>query len=216
MTEPLDAHGQPLIRAYNCKQHHDRTLDELLGLAKGMAADGCINQLEAEFLQKWLIKNNDLNATWPINVINNRVNQMLCDGVLDGNEQKELLELLCSFTGQIPVERELENMSCTLPLDSPPPALQFQGRAYCFTGKFVSGTRNDCQTAVLQLGGAVKNTVSKKTDYLVIGVIGSRDWVHTSYGRKIERAMELRDEGHGLAIVSEDHWAQHVYGTEPF
>ena len=214
MTDQLDAHGQPIIRAYNCKQRRDRTLDELLGLTKGMAADGVINQLEAEFLQKWLIKNNDLNATWPVNVINNRVNEMLCDGVLDGDEQKELLELICSFTSQIPVERELENMSCTLPLDSPPPTLQFEDMAFCFTGKFVSGTRRDCQKAVTRLGGAVKNTVSKYVDYLVIGIIGSRDWVHTSYGRKIERAVELRQEGKPLAIVSEDHWAQHVYGIE--
>ncbi|MCB2194133.1 MAG: BRCT domain-containing protein [Deltaproteobacteria bacterium] len=214
MADELDAHGQPIIRAYNCKQRRDRTLDELLGLAKGMAADGIINQSEAEFLQKWLIKNSDLNATWPVNVINNRINQMLCDGVLDGDEQKELLELLCSFTGQIPVERELENMSCTLPLDTPPPALHFDGMTYCFTGKFVSGTRRDCQEVVIQMGGVVKNTVSRYVDYLVIGVIGSRDWAHTSYGRKIERAVELRQEGKPLAIVSEDHWAQHVYGTE--
>lgn len=214
MPNEIDAHGQPIIRAYSCKQRRDRTLDELLGLAKGMAADGVINQLEAEFLQKWLIKNSDLNATWPVNIINNRVDQMLCDGVLDGGEQKELLELLCSFTGQIPVEHELDNMSCTLPLDTPPPSLQFEGMAYCFTGKFVSGSRRDCQEAVLQLGGMIKNTVSRKIDYLVIGVIGSRDWAHTSYGRKIERAMELRQEGHGVAIVAEDHWAQHVYGIE--
>ncbi len=187
-----------------------------MGLAKGMAADGVINQQEAEFLKQWLRKNNDLNATWPINVINNRICEMLCDGVLDAREQAELLELLCSFTGQIPVERELENMASTLPLDNPPPSLTFENSVYCFTGQFVSGTRNDCHHATIQLGGAVKTSVSKKIDFLVIGVIGSRDWVHTSYGRKIEYAMQLRQEGHGLAIVSEDHWVEYVYGTEPY
>ncbi|MCF8031622.1 MAG: BRCT domain-containing protein [Desulfarculaceae bacterium] len=216
MADILDAHGQPLVRAYNRKQRHDRTLDELLGLAKGMAADGVINQQEAEFLKKWLIKNSELNTTWPVNVINSRVNEMLCDGVLDESEQQELLELVCSFTGQIPVEQELENMASTLPLDTPPPSLTFNGSVYCFTGKFVSGTRNDCHQTTIQMGGDVKTSVSRKIDFLVIGVIGSRDWVHTSYGRKIEYAAQLREEGHGVCIVSEDHWAKHVYGTESY
>lgn len=216
MTNYLDSHGQPIIRAYNRKQRHDRSLDELLGLAKGMAADGVINQLEAEFLHKWLVKNNDLNSTWSVNVINERVRHMLCDGVLDQEEQQELFGLICSFTGQIPVEQELENMSSSLPLDDPPPSLTFNGSVYCFTGSFASGTRTDCHQATIKMGGEIKTSVSKKIDFLVIGVIGSRDWVHTSYGRKIEYAAQLRQDGHGIAIVSEDHWARHVYGTEPY
>lgn len=216
MKDQLDVHGQSIIRQYNKKQRHDRSLDELIGLAKGMVADGIINQHEAEFLQKWLQCNNEIADTWPANVLYNRTVEMLCDGVLDHDEQMELLELLTSFTGQIPVEKELENMSSTLPLDSPAPALSFNGRTFCFTGKLVSGTRKDChQTTVLQ-GGQVSKTVTLKTDYLVIGVIGSRDWAHTSYGRKIERAMEIKNQGHQIAIVSEDHWAKTVYGTQPY
>lgn len=31
-----------------------RQVDELIGLARGLAADGSINKAEVEFLQKWL------------------------------------------------------------------------------------------------------------------------------------------------------------------
>ncbi|MER8413933.1 hypothetical protein [Mesorhizobium sp. M1342] len=31
-----------------------RQIDELIGLARGLAADGTINKAEIEFLQKWL------------------------------------------------------------------------------------------------------------------------------------------------------------------
>ncbi|GLK50029.1 hypothetical protein GCM10017620_30030 [Brevundimonas intermedia] len=34
-----------------------RQIDELVGLARGIAADGDLNQAEVEFLQKWLAAN---------------------------------------------------------------------------------------------------------------------------------------------------------------
>jgi hypothetical protein len=42
---------------------------------------------------------------------------------------------------------------------------------------------------------------------LIVGTFGSRDWVHTSFGRKIEKAVTYRRAGQRLAIISEDHWA---------
>jgi len=32
------------------------------------------------------------------------------------------------------------------------------------------------------------------------------DWAHTSYGRKIESAVALQQEGHSIAIISERRW----------
>jgi hypothetical protein len=40
------------------------------------------------------------------------------------------------------------------------------------------------------------------------GTFGSRDWVHTSFGRKIQKAVDYRTSGSRLAIVGEDHWAR--------
>jgi len=33
------------------------------------------------------------------------------------------------------------------------------------------------------------------TSFLVIGAIGSRDWIHSTHGRKIEAAVKLREQG---------------------
>ncbi len=49
--------------------------------------------------------------------------------------------------------------------------------------------------------------MTQRTNYLIIGTFGSRDWVHTSFGRKIEKAVQYRIAGCRLAIVGEDHWA---------
>jgi len=35
--------------------------------------------------------------------------------------------------------------------------------------------------------------VCKSTDYLVIGAYVSQAWAHESFGRKIENALELKD-----------------------
>ncbi|MGS1017092.1 hypothetical protein [Allosphingosinicella humi] len=34
-----------------------RQIDELIGIARGVVADGTLNQAEVEFLQKWLAAN---------------------------------------------------------------------------------------------------------------------------------------------------------------
>jgi hypothetical protein len=45
----------------------------------------------------------------------------------------------------------------------------------------------------------------------VIGEIGSRDWIHSTHGRKIEKAMDYNGRGCRIAIVGEQHW--HGYLT---
>jgi NAD-dependent DNA ligase len=56
-------------------------------------------------------------------------------------------------------------------------------------------------------GGVVVDSVSAEVDYLVVGALGSSEWVHGSYGRKIERAIELYDQLGAPLILSEQQWA---------
>jgi hypothetical protein len=56
----------------------------------------------------------------------------------------------------------------------------------------------------------VSNSVSKELDYLVVGSIGSENWLHATFGTKIRKAVEYRDGGCGLAIVDELHWRERL------
>jgi hypothetical protein len=56
-------------------------------------------------------------------------------------------------------------------------------------------------------GGLCEANVTKRSTFLVIGTFGSRDWVHTAFGRKIDKAVSYRSAGTPLRIVAEDHWA---------
>ena len=47
-----------------------------------------------------------------------------------------------------------------------------------------------------------------KTDYLVIGSYATDSWAHSSWGRKIEKAVEMTNKGHPVKIISEEHWSK--------
>lgn len=210
----LDLHGQPIVRFFDRKQRIDRDLDELLGMSKGMLADGVVNQAEAEFLEGWLRRNHEVTCHGPAQVLYSRVVEMLEDRLLDRQEQEELLSLLQQFTGMVPDLEEVDNVATTLPLDRPFPVVEIPDKTFCFTGRFVSGTRRECEGVVIDRGGLVHPRITNQVDYLVVGYFGSEDWAHTSHGRKIEAAMSLREKGKGIKIVSEDHWLTHVYGMQ--
>lgn len=133
---------------------------------------------------------------------------MLADGVLDLDEQQELLDTLLKITGGgFPGGGgDFVSMSTQLPLDQPPPAIQWKGNGFVFTGQMACGTRAQCSEAVVAVGGDVLPGVSARLRYLVIGSIGSAAWIQSTHGRKIEKAMALRRDGVPLAIVGEEHW----------
>lgn len=58
MSKFFDQNGQP-VRNIHAARVSTRTVDELIGLSKGIIADGVINEAEAAFLVQWLEENYD-------------------------------------------------------------------------------------------------------------------------------------------------------------
>lgn len=185
-----------------------RQIDELIGLARGLIADGMINLQEVEFLQKWLVANGAVSDQPVISTLYKRVTEILADGIVDREEASELLDTLSRFANR---DFELgETLKATsLPLNTPAPSLTFAGQTYCFTGTFNFGQRKHCEAAMVERGAMVGG-LTKKTDFLIIGVYATDSWKHSAFGNKILQACELRDRGHPIAIVSEQHWAAHL------
>ena len=77
------------------------------------------------------------------------------------------------------------------------------GSVFCLTGDFVSGDRESVDTMLRCLGGETNSSVNKTVTYLVIGTLASRDWLYTSHGRKIEKALLLKREGSEIKIITE-------------
>lgn len=213
MTIKLNPHGQPISKRLSAARNATRDANELIGLCHGVLADGAVNIMEAQFLIRWLEQKAALLDLWPWSALYDRLKDMLLDGVLDAPEQLELLQILSSLapppaTTQSPEEPE-QPRSTTLPLTEPAEVV-FGGRVFVFTGRFALGTRDQCIQETIIRGGLTINNVTRKADYLVIGEIGSRDWATASWGRKIEHAQALAQDGHTIAIISEQFWARHL------
>lgn len=58
-----------IFTRFNRKNIQDRQVDTLIGLSKGITADGKVDQAEAEFLQTWLIQNSHSKNPIIINLL---------------------------------------------------------------------------------------------------------------------------------------------------
>lgn len=203
----LDVHGQP-VGNYNTAQRRTREVAEMLGLAKGIIADGVVNDAEVTFLREWAHGHQEAITQWPASLIFSRLEQIIADGRIDEHERIELYELLASLVGGTETVALGFDMPSTFPLDTPAPLMLFENEVYVFTGRFAYGTRRHCEAEIVARGGAVSENVTQSTSFLVIGTFSSRDWITSAYGRKIQHAAKLRDSGFPLRIVGEDHWAR--------
>ena len=200
----FDPDGQPLSRAWNFQRRLDAGIDELIGLIRGIVADALVTESEAAVLAAWVLKHSEIACDWPVNVLVRRLNRIYADGQADEEEREDLKALLLEIVGEN--DDMLVTPSATLPLSKPAPDVIFDQNVFVFTGKFAYGPRRVCEAEVLARGGQIGSYVTLQTSYLVIGSVGSRDWIHSSWGRKVEKAMEYA-ELCPIAIVSEQHWA---------
>ncbi|MGR2740923.1 BRCT domain-containing protein [Billgrantia sp. Q4P2] len=196
-----------LLTKFNRKNIEDRQIDTLIGISKGLIADGKVVQEEAEFLLTWLIQSQSCTDNLIIINLLEKVGAMLEDGILDGEEAAELFGILRKITGEESEIGELAKTS-SLPVDDPLPPVSFEEKTFLFTGTCAYGTRKQCQQAIESLGGVNAKNVTKSLNYLVLGTYVTDSWVHESFGRKIEKAVEYRDKGVPLAIITEEHWAK--------
>lgn len=185
------------------KHRTNRAVEHLLGIVSGVTSDMVLNDLEIQMLSTWISAHPEATTTFPGSVIARTVAEVLQDGVITDEERLHLLSVLrelvatdFSITGSVSPE------VTTLPIEDGV-TITFKNSMVCFTGEFLYGTRAACERLVLKLGAMCSDNVSKNVDILVIGTRVSPDWAHTSFGRKIQRAVELQERGHAIEIISE-------------
>lgn len=190
------------------------SIQKLNGYAHGLLADRALTDEEIEDLQGWLQNNEFLAGTYPFDELYSLTASILYDGHITENERNTLIVAL----GELVDFRESYNLSdydfsqlkakyniegiCALC-----PELSFQERSFVLTGESSRATRAEISARITALGGIVKTTVSRKTDYLIVGNEGNPCWAFSCYGRKIEDAVRFRKNGAKILIVNEnDFW----------
>lgn len=186
----------------------------LSGLVHGIMADSKLNDNEIKILRLWLGSNDFLAGTYPFDELSAIVQTILEDGFIDDDERNQLLAFmsnLVEFKDSYNLS-ELEFASLREKYSiggicAKNPLISFVDKNFCFTGESYRATRAEMKSEIERLGGTFKSSVSKNTDYLVVGNAGNPCWAYSCYGRKIEEAMDLRKSGAKVQIVNEvDFW----------
>jgi NAD-dependent DNA ligase len=178
-------------------------IEELLGFLVGIAADGQLNDKEVGALYKWLASNQLIRDKWPASIVVERVATILEDGIITDDERQDLMGIIQQFTdnsiatGGMSLEASVEVWEDAID------AIKVTGSTFCLTGDFVAGSRNSIDKKLRNLGATVSTSVNKSVDYLVIGTLASSDWLYTSHGRKIEKALHLKRKGIEVKTITE-------------
>lgn len=198
---------------------------EFKGLCLGVLADGVIHPSEAELLARWLEENLQADA-WAMRQLRQRLERIRRKDSFSSRDGKDLCKTLKGLIGGdlpewlhdtvMPEQprycagrrvREVLMLTPEIPgLYDAVSEIDWNA-AFCFTGIFAFGERNDCEEQARKMGGvAVQRPIKVAPCYVVVGSVASPDWAHGCYGRKIELAMRYREEGAPLKIISEDMW----------
>ncbi|MEZ4904537.1 MAG: BRCT domain-containing protein [Spirosomataceae bacterium] len=86
----------------------------------------------------------------------------------------------------------------------------FYGRTVVFTGALSSMVRAEAQQTIADIGGIIGNSVTKDTDFLVVGQQDYRVVGDDGMSSKQEKAVKLIEKGSILEILSEDDFLKNL------
>ncbi|MGG1613485.1 BRCT domain-containing protein [Paenibacillus phoenicis] len=186
----------------------------LHGILYGIITDGTINYKELEYLKEWLDDHDHLETMFPYDEVYSLLHTVMKDGKLDSDEERLLKAFFADFVDtsssyninatEIQQLKKEMNISGICALG---PNIEFEGKMFCFTGVSNRMKRSEIEEIILSRGGLFNNSVTKKTNYLIVGAAGNPCWAFSCYGRKIEQAINLRKQGMNIVIANElDFW----------
>lgn len=183
-------------------------IQRLHAVLGGIASDGSITEAELKGLSDWLSDHEHLRMCWPYEEVGSLITSVLSDKKIDSVEQKLLKEFFTEFVSILDsrtiVSPQITVNGNVVGLCAMCPKITFPDAKFCFTGTSFKYTRSEFSKLIKQLGGEVVNSVSTKLDYLIIGADGNPCWSYACYGRKVEKAVELRKAGSRLLLVHEN------------
>lgn len=190
-------------------------MQTLQGIFHGILADNEITDQEVFDLKDWLSKNRHLASIYPYDEVNSLICSILEDNVIEDHEKEMLKAFLGEFvevTSSFNLNRnELDILKSNFTVDGiciRNPEINIENKLFCFTGKSSRTERSEIANIIIAKGGFFNNGVTSKTNYLVIGDSGNPCWAFACYGRKVEKAVQLRKSGKQILIVHEnDFWS---------
>lgn len=201
---------------FNKKRNTAKNIQMLSGILQGIIADNELNDAEIHYLYNWFCDFNyntvlqsdneyyDKNTHFGHfeNAIANKVSDVLEDGIVTLEEKQSLLDLIQNYLGGSSEDGVIGSKVINLPIDENVSLTKKD--IFCFTGTLLDGTRKEWILRLNDIGVETTKSVLVSTTVLVVGVEPSRDWINTSYGRKIESVMAMKEKGKDIKIINQE------------
>lgn len=182
-------------------------MQRLHGILGAVAGDGVVTEAELTGISVWLAEHEHLRRIWPFDEVESVVLGVMKDKRIDAAEHRQVLEFFREFTALrddraitqplVEIDQKITGVCAVAP------DISFEVSRFCFTGASTRMKRSEFFKVVTDLGGEPVPSVTQRLDYLVVGADGNACWAYACYGRKIEKAVELRKAGSRLLIVHE-------------
>lgn len=190
------------------------SIQYLSGLIHGVMADGTLSDTEIQRLHTWINDNDYLQGTYPFDELSSLIQATMADGKISDDERNMLtaffstiIDFKDSWNLREPDFAALREKYSVRGICAFCPEISFDGKIFCFTGKSSVCDRSTIADEIVALGGIFRSSVSRKTDYLIVGDDGNPCWAYSCYGRKVEDAIALRKAGVSIQIINEhDFW----------
>lgn len=183
-------------------------IQRLHAVLAGIQSDGVVSQEELRGLSEWLAEHEHLRTCWPYDEVDSLVTAVLAEGHLDSPKfevlQSYFSEFIAVTDNKTIVNPKVSEGASLVGLCAVCPEISFEGMNFCFTGSSSKYTRAEFSGLVRRLGGEVLGAVSNRLNYLIIGADGNPCWAYACYGRKVEKAVELRKQGAKILLVHEN------------
>lgn len=170
--------------AYN---RRTTAMQELLGMLKGVSADGEISVREARNLLDWIDDHEEIADEPSVEPVFALISESLADGVITEEEHSAMMAAIEGVVNPSSAESPVE----------------FEGNRFVLSGDFLHGPKPSVAEFIESKGGQVSGSVSKKCRYVVIGGSGSEAYAFGNYGTKAKKALELKAKGANIDIVKE-------------
>lgn len=166
------------------------SINILRAILSDIVSDGKVDVQEFEELKTWIRENEKLRGEYPFDNISNKVDEILADGVIQPEELSELVAFIDEWLDPVGHARHKTITS-------------LKDRHVVITGDFEYGCKDDVDKYLVSKGAIIDNNVLKKTELVIVGALGSSAWVAGNYGAKIKKALEYREKGQVIEIISE-------------
>ena len=183
-------------------------LQVLQGIFHGILSDGIVKDEEIYSLNNWLKENEHLSTFYPYDEIQSIIISIISDKKIIEEERNILMTFLKNFVelGNKETDKSIKNITQDININgicSIDPIITFENKVFCITGILSRETKTELHKTLIELGAKITDGLTRKTDYLIVADNNNPAWAYSCYGRKVEKAVNLRKEGNQIILIHE-------------